>query len=208
VLTGYEHFYDRFRDAVARLARCKIVLDLGTPHRFRKELEPFAQSFGGRYIALGYHAQRCFGDRNVDVDGDIQALPFTSGAADGVLCIEVLEHVPNPGAAIGEVHRVLRKGGQLLLTTPFMVGYHGKAGEYGDFYRYTDEGLRYLLRQFRCIEVWPKGGALYRRLLTSPLPDALRELVLRNLVTMVLLNALDRRLPTRSPLGWFVWAEK
>ena len=25
---------------------------------------------------------------------------------------------------------------------------------------------------------------------------------------MVLLNALDRRLPTRSPLGWFVWAEK
>jgi SAM-dependent methyltransferase len=208
VLTGSEHFYGRFRDAVARLATCKIVVDLGTPYRFRKELEPFAPEFGGRYFAVGYHAERSFGNRNVDVEGDIQALPFASGRVDGVLCIEVLEHVPNPQAAVDEIHRVLQNGGRLLLTTPFMVGYHGKADEYGDFYRYTDDGLRHLLRRFGHVEVWAKGGALYRRLLASSLPDALRERALKSSVTGPLFNALDRRLPTRSPLGWIVWAEK
>jgi SAM-dependent methyltransferase len=208
VLTGREHFYGRFRDAVARLATCKIVVDLGTPFRFRKELEPFAPSFGGRYIAVGYHAERRFGDRNVDVEGDIQALPFASGGVDGVVCIEVLEHVPHPQAAVDEIHRVLQNGGRLLLTTPFMVGYHGNPGEYGDFYRYTDDGLRHLLRRFRRVEVWAKGGALYRRLLASSLPEAWRELVLKSRITALLFNALDRRCPTRSPLGWIVWAEK
>ncbi len=208
MLTGSEHFYGCFRDAVARLAACKIVVDLGTSHRFRKELEPFASSFIGRYIAMGYHAPHCFGNRNVDVEGDIQSLPFATGKADGALCIEVLEHVPDPQAAIDEIYRVLRAEGFLLLTTPFMVGYHGNAGEYDDFYRYTDDGLRHLLRRFRRVEIWPKGGALYRRLLASPVPHALRQLMLRSRVTAPAFNALDRRLPTRSPMGWIVRAER
>jgi SAM-dependent methyltransferase len=208
VLTGHEHFYHHFRDAVASLTTCRIVVDLGTPYRFRKELEPFAPSFGGRYLAVGYRAQRRFGNRNVDLDGDIQALPFASGGVDGALCIEVLEHVANPQAAVDEIHRVLQAGGRLLLTTPFMVGYHGQAEEYGDFYRYTDDGLRYLLRRFRRVEVWPKGGALYRRLLASSMPDAVRDFLLGSSLTAPLFNAVDRRLPTRSPLGWIVWAVK
>lgn len=207
MLAGSEHFYPLFREAVTRLAACKVVLDLGTSYRFRKELEPFAHRFAGRYVALGHHARACFGDRNVNVDGDIQALPFQGESADGVLCIEVLEHVPNPQAAVDEMYRVLRHGGQLLLTTPFLSGYHGESGEYGDFYRYTDEGLRYLLRRFRRVEVHPKGGMPYRVLLTL-VPSALSRLVLRSSWAVVLFNALDRRFPTRSPVGWFAWAEK
>lgn len=208
MLTGREHFYDRFERAVSRLARCQTVFDLGTPYRFRKELEPFAESFGGQYVALGYHAEHRFGDRNVDIDGDIHALPFASGVADGVLCIEVLEHLPNPEAAVSEMYRVLRPGGHVLITTPFMVGYHGHANDYGDFYRYTDDGLRYLLRRFSVVDIWPKGGVLYRRLLTSPIPGSLRELILSNVLTMAVVNFFDRRLPTRSPSGWIAWAEK
>lgn len=207
MLAGHEHFYAVLRDAVIRLAACKIVLDLGTSYRFRKELEPFAHRFAGRYVALGHHAKASFGDRNVDVDGDIQALPFQSECAEGVLCIEVLEHVPNPQAAVDEMYRVLRHGGQLLLTTPFLSGYHGEPGEYGDFYRYTDEGLRHLLRRFRRLEVHPKGGLPYRLLLTLA-PWPLSGVVLRSSWAMTLFNALDRRFPTRSPVGWFVWAEK
>lgn len=207
MLIGHEHFYHAFREAVMHLAGCKTVLDLGTPHRFRKELEPFAHRFAGRYVALGHRARACFGDRNVDGDGDIQALPFYGESADGVLCIEVLEHVPNPQAAVDEMYRVLRHSGLLLLTTPFLSGYHGESGEYGDFYRYTDEGLRYLLRRFRRVEVHSKGGLPYRLLLTLT-PSTLSRIVLHNSWAMALFNALDRRFPTRSPVGWFVWAEK
>ena len=40
------------------------------------------------------------------VQGDACALPFTSGTYDLVLCLEVLEHLPEPGLAFGELRRV------------------------------------------------------------------------------------------------------
>ena len=52
------------------------------------------------------------------VVGDIEGMPFGTGEFDGVLCTEVLEHVPNPGLALGEIRRVLRRGGVLVGTVP------------------------------------------------------------------------------------------
>ena len=139
----------------------------------------------------------------MDVDGDIQALPFASDCVDGILCIEVLEHVPNPQAAADEMYRVLRAGGCLLLTTPFLQAYHGKPGDYSDFYRYTDEGLRWLLRRFGKVQVHPMGGLPYR-LLNTLAPLWLRQAILNSPTTMRIFNALDRRRPTPSPLRWLV----
>jgi SAM-dependent methyltransferase len=207
MLAGREHFYSDFRSAVTRLAECDTVLDLGTTYRFRKELEPFSAFFKGYYVALDYRAQRSFGERNVNVDGDIQALPFASGSVDGVLCIEVLEHLPKPQTAVDEIHRVLRPGGLLLLTTPFLLSYHGKPGDYSDFYRYTDEGLKWLLRHFTTVSVRPLGGLPYR-LLNTVTPSFIRKVVDRSAMAMGIVNALDRRFPTRSPLRWLVWAER
>ncbi len=207
MLQGNEHFYPLFRDRVQELAQCGLVLDLGTTYRFRKELEPFEALFTSKYFALDYQAQLSFGDHNVDVDGDLQRLPFATGVADGIACIEVIEHVPVPHAAIDEMYRVLKPAGLLLLTTPFLTGYHGKPGDYSDFYRYTDEGLKYLLRRFSQVEVLPLGGVLYRLAYTLT-PARLWEIVTRNSLTMGLLNAVDRRRPTRSPLRWLVWAQK
>jgi SAM-dependent methyltransferase len=52
------------------------------------------------------------------VEGDATALPFDDGSLDAVVMLDVLEHVPEPRAALTEARRVLRPGGVILLSVP------------------------------------------------------------------------------------------
>jgi SAM-dependent methyltransferase len=52
------------------------------------------------------------------VRADLTALPFEDGAFDVVIASEVLEHIPDDAAAIGEIARVVRPGGQVAVTVP------------------------------------------------------------------------------------------
>jgi 2-polyprenyl-6-hydroxyphenyl methylase/3-demethylubiquinone-9 3-methyltransferase len=53
--------------------------------------------------------------------GSEARIPFGDGAFDACFCTEVIEHLLDVQGFLGEVHRVLRRRGVLLLTTP----YHG-----------------------------------------------------------------------------------
>lgn len=50
------------------------------------------------------------------VAADLTALPFEDKSFDLIVCSHVLEHIPDDGAALRELRRVLR--GTLLLQTP------------------------------------------------------------------------------------------
>lgn len=52
------------------------------------------------------------------VEGDIEAMPFDDGSFATVVCTEVLEHVPYPATALGEIRRVLKPGGLLIGSVP------------------------------------------------------------------------------------------
>jgi SAM-dependent methyltransferase len=52
------------------------------------------------------------------VRGDATALPFPDGCFDAVITSEVLEHITDDVGAIGELRRVLRRGGVLAVTVP------------------------------------------------------------------------------------------
>jgi SAM-dependent methyltransferase len=52
------------------------------------------------------------------VRGDLTALPVPDASVDRVIASEVLEHIPDDGAAFAEIARVLKPGGRVAVTVP------------------------------------------------------------------------------------------
>lgn len=84
--------------------------DLARQHRWL--LEPVGVDYNplrlGRARAQGTPVQQA----------SLYALPYRTGAFDVVLCSHVLEHVPDLATALSELHRVLRRGGLLIVAVP------------------------------------------------------------------------------------------
>lgn len=99
-------------------------------------------------------------DYNPDIVGDIHNLPFKDNSIDSILCMSVLEHVEEPSRAIKEIYRSLKSGGYCFIQVPFIYYYHPLTGYYKDYYRFTRDGLEYLLRDFSAVEIINNKGAL------------------------------------------------
>jgi len=80
----------------------------------------------------------------IDKFYDGKNIPFDDGTFDFILCTEVLEHLEHPAKMIGEMHRVLKKDGVILVTTPFFQILHETPY---DFYRYTPFALKSLVEE-------------------------------------------------------------
>lgn len=69
-------------------------------------------------------------------------------AFDFVVCTEVLEHTIQPFDAVDEIWRILKPSGILLVSTPLNFRIHGPLP---DCWRFTEYGLRALLRRFKIL---------------------------------------------------------
>jgi ubiquinone/menaquinone biosynthesis C-methylase UbiE len=91
---------------------------------------------------------------------DIRKMPFEDGAVDSFIVWRVIEHVETPHEAIAEVRRCLKHGGIAYFQFMFLNGYGGFPGYYQDFYRFTEDGIRYLLKDFSSVEIEPIMGPI------------------------------------------------
>lgn len=65
------------------------------------------------------------GHRGHLVAGDLEALPLSAGSVDRAICLNAFHHLPDPEAAIAELHRVLRADGAVVFSEPGL----GHAGQ-------------------------------------------------------------------------------
>ncbi|MBL7200763.1 MAG: class I SAM-dependent methyltransferase [Anaerolineae bacterium] len=105
--------------------RRPLILDVGAgTGRFPKAMledEQFDGQVWGLDLSIGMlrvAASRleAYGDRCTLIWEDAEALPFPDETFDVVVCLETLEFTPSPKRTLGELMRVLRPGGVLLIT--------------------------------------------------------------------------------------------
>ncbi len=134
------------RDAVAQYS-IEIggnLLDVGCGTKPYRKLFSVDNYVG---LEIDTDAARCLGVADYFYDGS--SFPFDDEEFDTVVCNQVLEHVFNPEGFLGEIARVLKPGGQLLLTVPFVWDEHEQPYDYA---RYSSFGLHALLER-RCFKV-------------------------------------------------------
>jgi len=125
--------------ALQQIPAGKRILDAGAGElKFKKfcgHLDYVSQDFAqydgsgdGKGLQAGSWDQT-----KLDIVSDITAIPEPDYSFDAIMCVEVFEHLPDPLLALQEFSRLLKPGGQLILTAPFcslthLAPYHFYSG--------------------------------------------------------------------------------
>jgi SAM-dependent methyltransferase len=94
---------------------------------------------------------------NPDILIDLPNIPLEDNSIDVVLCTEVMEYIYDFRELLFQMGRVIKPGGVLILSTPFIGALHGDSE--GDYYRFTESLLiKELTDSFTIESVERMGG--------------------------------------------------
>lgn len=82
-------------------------------------------------------------EKNADVYYD-EKLPFSDNEFKYVVATQCFEHIADTDTTMKEINRVMQMGGKLIITVPMVWIDHEQPY---DFYRFTEEGIRYKLER-------------------------------------------------------------
>lgn len=143
----------------ARLAPGARVLDVGAGSCFYRPLFSHTKYETQDFEKLRDEQCRANGYGQIDYVCDATQIPVSDAYFDVVLCTEVLEHLPEPILAIKEFARILKPGGQLLLTAPLGSGIHQEPYHY--YGGFTPYWYQTFLPQygFTDVQIEPNAGS-------------------------------------------------
>jgi len=134
------------------------ILDAGAGElkykSFCAHLEYVSQDFcqyDGKGNESGIQTQK-WDNSQIDIISDITDIPMPDNSFDAIMCIEVIEHIPNPLLAFKEFHRLLKPGGILILTAPFsslthFAPYYFTTGFSPYYYRKHLEDMGFIINE-------------------------------------------------------------
>jgi SAM-dependent methyltransferase len=143
----------RFLDfAFARIKASSSVLNVGAGGEIEALLRERAASQGFQVVSIDID-----GKRGPDIVTDVLSTPFAPESFDVVVMAEVLEHLQDPLKAVAHLHSLLRPGGQIIVSVPFMFPIHDRPH---DYFRFTRYGLEMMFRGFRDLTVEERNNWL------------------------------------------------
>lgn len=97
--------------------------------------------------------------RGADYEGTIESTGLPDHSFDLVLCTEVFEHSLNPWQGIGEIQRILKPSGVLIISAPHLWFYHPHPT---DHWRFTQEGIVHLCQMggLKAEALFSQGGSV------------------------------------------------
>lgn len=91
----------------------------------------------------------------VDIVADAGQLPFRNDSVDAVVSESVFEHVADAHKVAGEMMRVVKPGGVIYVSAPFIHPFHASPD---DFNRWTISGIKNLFPDFEIIKSGVRSG--------------------------------------------------
>lgn len=133
------------------------VIDVGCGN---KPYEAFFRSLQSveDYLGIDIENPRYQDNKNgPDQLWDGVTIPQEDQTFNTLILTEVLEHCFSPETVLKEAHRILRTGGNLVITVPFLWNLHDAPG---DYYRFTHFALKKMLENtgFKVKVIHPFGG--------------------------------------------------
>lgn len=211
-------------------AACKhISLTRALQYEYLSECGPLGRllDVGGGESAKYRSLLDCEQYDSVNIDASIaprwvvpvgQCFPVPPDEYQTVMSLNTLEHILDPEIVLQEMHRVLRSGGRLVLSVPFLMPIHGHPD---DFFRPTSSWLvnRLSAAGFVRVVVIPLAwGPLSTGIMCSGSPGPLKVARMRAAMLLDLIYFRFHALSgnndhvgqelARHPLGYFVFASK
>ncbi len=142
-----DDFYFRY---ISKITDKSLILDIGGKKTHKRgcfKIEDYNSNT--HYINIDHKT-------NPDLFCDAGKLSIKNNQYDLVILSEILEHVNNPLLVLQESFRVLKPGGLMFITIPFMIFVHNDPQDYG---RYTDTWFNENLIKvgFKNIEINKQG---------------------------------------------------
>lgn len=138
---------------------CPVMMLVNGPRMVLKYIKPEAITIdvgsGPERLGEEFINVDMFPFPEVDIVSDATTLPFRDNSIDAAVSESVFEHVPDAYKVAGEMIRVVKPGGYIYVSAPFIHPYHASPD---DFNRWTISGLKHLFPDIEIIKSGVRSG--------------------------------------------------